>query len=89
MDTDAVWSVVSGVSRGMDVLDEVVIVEWEGQIWGQFEAPNEDGDGDVLFPNYFGRTCFYNLFSGLAGQGVQESASAKPQSELPLSFSKI
>jgi len=28
------FGVVSGVSRGMDVLDGVVIVEWEGAVLG-------------------------------------------------------
>ena len=35
MDLDAIW-LVSGVSRGMGVLDGVVIVEGEGQFWGEF-----------------------------------------------------
>jgi len=56
---DWIWipfGVVSGVGRGMGVLDGVVIVEWEGAVFGvNVEHPIvTNGDGDALFPNYFG-----------------------------------
>jgi len=50
------FGVVSGASQGMGVLDGVVIVEGE---WAVLRVNLghpivASGDGDVLFPNYFG-----------------------------------
>jgi len=52
---------VSGVSRGMRVLDEVVIVEGEGTVLGlNLERPiATNGDfATRLFQNYFGQYLF-------------------------------
>ena len=44
------FRVVSGVGRGMDVLDGVVIVEGRDSFGAEFGASRE---GDALFPDYF------------------------------------
>jgi len=47
---------VSGVGRGMGVLDGVVIVEGKGSLGVNLGHPIvTNGDGDALFPNYFGK----------------------------------
>ena len=55
MDPNVVW-VVIGVGQGMGVLDGVVIVEREGAVLGvNLGRPIViNGDGEALFPNYFG-----------------------------------
>ena len=51
------FGMVSGVGRGMSVLDGVVIVEGEGQFWGV-----TNGDfATLLFPNYSGRDSLPNV----------------------------
>ena len=66
------FGMVSGVGRGMDVLDGAVIVEREGAVLGlDFRRPivtNRDlaaylCESDALFPNYFGRTCWISGYS--------------------------
>jgi len=52
------FGMVSGVSRGMGVLDEVVIVEGEGAFWGLNLGHPIVTNGDFatrLFPYYFGQ----------------------------------
>jgi len=46
---------VSGVGRGVAVLDEMVIVEGEGTVLGINVGRHiiTNGDSDILFPNYF------------------------------------
>jgi len=53
--------VVIGVGRGMGVLDGVVIVKGKGTVLGvNLGCPIVTiGDGDALFPNYFGENLFY------------------------------
>jgi len=50
------FGVVSGVRRGIGVL-EVVIVEGEGQFWGYLgRGTDAVRGGDALFSNYLRRT---------------------------------
>jgi len=58
------FEVMSGVGRGMGVLDGVTIVEGEGAVLGvNVGRPIvTDWDGDALFPNYFmDMTCYVRL----------------------------
>jgi len=50
------FRVVSGVGRGVGVLDGVVIVEGKGVVSGVNLGQGTDvvRGGDALFPNYFG-----------------------------------
>jgi len=49
------FGMVSEVSRGMGVLDGVVIVKGNGQFWGEFGASHckQWGLCDTLFSSYF------------------------------------
>ena len=52
------YGMVSGVSRGMGVLDGVVIVEGEGAVLGSNLGHPIVTNGDFatrIFPNYFGQ----------------------------------
>ena len=54
------FGVVSEVSRGMGVVDGVVIIKWEVAVLGvNLGHPIVTiGDGDALFANYFGEILF-------------------------------
>jgi len=58
------FGVVSEVSRGMGVVDGVVIIKWEVAVLGvNLGHPIvTNGDVDMLFPNYFGRTYYYYYY---------------------------
>jgi len=58
------FGVMSGVGRGMVVLDEVVIVEGEGAVLGaNLGRPIVTNIGDALFPNYFGEDLLISLMT--------------------------
>ena len=62
MDPDAVWD-GEWVGRKMGILDGVVIIEGEGQIWGEFGRPTVTNWDFAMriFPNYFAQDLFsYN-----------------------------
>ena len=55
------FRVVSGVSRGMGILDGVIIVKGEGAVLGvKFGRPivTNGAFATLLFPNYFGEDLF-------------------------------